>query len=301
MTSGAGLSYERASYQLQFGQLKTGIAYSNLIYALGQEFESLQANGSAGIESIYASYPIDRSRNNNLNLQLAYDAKTFQDRVNSTSSVADKKAGVLMSSINGDHRDSIGRGGLSSYSITWVTGKIDIQTPDMLTLDRATVQSNGGYNKYGINAMRLQSMTDSTSLFTLINGQSASKNLDVSEKMELGGMNAVRAYPEGEAYADQGYVLNIEIRTQVSKFSEQLTGQIQLIGFVDTGTVEINKNPWVVAQNNRTLSGAGLGVNWISTNNFVLKTYYAHKLGAETATSAPDTSGRLWIQGVKYF
>ena len=301
MTSGHGLSYARASYQLQIDRLKTGIAYSDLIYALGQDFESLQANGSAEIESIYASYPLDRSRNNNLNVQLDYDAKTFQDKVNTTSSVTDKKAGVLMSSINGDHRDNFGGGGLSSYSITWAAGKIDLQTPAMLSLDAATAQSNGGYNKIGINAMRLQSLTDSTSLFTLINTQFTSKNLDVSEKMELGGMNAVRAYPEGEAYADQGYVLNMEIRTQLTKLSERITGLVQLICFVDTGTVEINKNPWLVAQNNRTLSGAGLGINWMNTNNFVLKTFYAHKLGDETATSAPDTSGRFWIQGVKYF
>jgi hypothetical protein len=33
----------------------------------------------------------------------------------------------------------------------------------------------------------------------------------------------------------------------------------------------------------------------------MLRTYYARKLGNEKATSAPDKSGRVWIQGVKYF
>jgi hemolysin activation/secretion protein len=149
--------------------------------------------------------------------------------------------------------------------------------------------------------MRLQNVTDFTSFFAQVNGQLASKNLHVSEKMELGGMYAVRAYPEGEAYADQGYILTFETRTLLPKFSELISGKMQLIGFVDTGTVKTNKNPWLDEQNGRTLSGAGVGLNWTGANNFVLKTFYAWKLGSETATSAPDKTGRFWVQGMKYF
>ena len=149
--------------------------------------------------------------------------------------------------------------------------------------------------------MRLQSVTESISLYASINGQFAFKNLDVSEKMELGGMYAVRAYPEGEAYADEGYVLTMEARMKLPKFFERLPGQMQLIGFVDTGSVTVNKNPWTDEPNSRTLSGAGIGINWMDYNNFSMRAYYAFKLGDEVATSAPDSSGRFWIQLVKYF
>jgi hemolysin activation/secretion protein len=301
LTSGAGLNYARASYQLQIGRAKAGIAYSSLEYALGQEFESLQANGTANIASVYGSYPLIRSRNNNLYFQIAYDEKTFQDKVNTTSTMTDKQAGVVMASLNGDHRDNIAGGGLNSFSLSWAAGNIDLQTPALQTIDAATVQSNGAYSKLGFNVMRLQSVTDLTSFYAQVNGQYASKNLDVSEKMELGGMYAVRAYPEGEAYADQGYILNLETRTLLPKLSEQVYGKMQLIGFVDSGTVKTNRNPWQTGQNSRTLSGAGIGLNWTGTNNFVLKTYYAWKLGNETAVSSPDKTGRFWIQGVKYF
>jgi hemolysin activation/secretion protein len=232
---------------------------------------------------------------------MSYDAKTFQDKVNSTFSVTDKQARVIMTSLNGDQRDTILGGGQSSYSLTWVAGKIELQNPAMQSLDAATVQTNGYYNKTGLSAMRLQSVTESTSLYALVNGQIASKNLDVSEKMELGGMYAVRAYPEGETYADQGYVINLEARAQLPKLFELLSGQMQLIGFLDSGTVTTNKNPWTLEQNSRTLSGTGVGLNWMRTNSFVLKTYYAHKLGDAAATSAPDKSGRFWVQAVKYF
>jgi hemolysin activation/secretion protein len=171
----------------------------------------------------------------------------------------------------------------------------------MQVIDAVTAQSNGHFNKLAFSAARLQSVTESISLFAAINGQLASKNLDVSEKMELGGMYGVRAYPEGEAYADQGYVMTLEARLQVPKFSESMPGQLQLIGFIDTGSVTLNKNPWAEGPYSRTLSGAGIGLNWSETNNFMVRAYYAFKLGDEAANSAPDASGRFWIQAIKYF
>ncbi len=300
LTSGSGLNYARGSYQLQFGKATAGLAYSWLGYELGKEFSSLQANGTAKIASVYGSYPLIRSRSTNLYAQLAYDHRTFQDKVDSTSTVTDRKGQALMATLRGDHRDSLG-GGLTAYSLTGTAGNIDIQTPAVRAFDAVTAQSSGHYTKLGFSAMRLQNVTDSVSLYAGINGQVASKNLDSSEKMELGGMNGVRAYPEGEAYADQGYLLTLEARMQLPRFSGQMPGQMQLIGFVDTGSVTLNKNPWTTGDNRRTLSGAGVGLNWSENNNFMVRAYYARKLGSGTATSAPDKSGRFWIQAVKYF
>ncbi len=150
----------------------------------------------------------------------------------------------MMSSLLGDFVDNFGGGGQNNYSLTWSAGNLDIQTATVKTLDAVTAQSNGEYNKLGFSAARLQRVTDYLSFYTAINGQLASKNLDISEKMELGGMGAVRAYPEGETFADQGYVINLETRMQFPKLSETLSGQTQLIGFIDSGTVTENKNPW---------------------------------------------------------
>lgn len=301
MTAGPGLNYGRASYQMQFGKAKVGVAYSYLEYKLGREFEPLLANGTAKVASVFGSYPLIRSRSNNLNAGLTYDDKTFQDKVDSTSTVTDKKVRVLMPSLYGDSRDSLGGGGMNVYSLTWYTGEVDIQTPAARAIDAQTAQTNGHYDKLGFSVMRLQRVTDTISFSAALSGQFASKNLDSSEKMGLGGMYGVRAYPEGEAYADEGYLLTMEIRKQLPKFSEQMLGQVQLIGFVDTGTVTPYKNPWVAGTNSRTLSGAGVGINWYDTNNFMVRAFYAFKLGNELATSSPDKSGRFWIQAVKYF
>ena len=301
LTSGVGLNYARASYQLQFGKATLGVAYSGLAYELGEEFSSLKATGTVRTTSLFGSYPLLRSRNRNLTAGLLLDDKVFQDKIGSPASVSDKKVQVLTASLRGDSRDFLGGGGLNTFALAVSAGNVDLQTPVVFAIDAATARSNGHFNKLTLSASRVQWLGEQFSLFASVNGQFASSNLDVSEKMELGGMYGVRAYPEGEAYADQGYVASLEARLQLPKYSESLPGQVQLIGFVEVGTVYTNRNPWSISDNRRTLSGAGVGLNWSDTNNFMVRTYYAVKLGDEVAQSAPDRSGRFWIQAVKYF
>lgn len=301
LTSGSGLHYGRAAYQTQLGVARAGVAYAHMTYRLGSDFESLRAHGSVDIASLYGSYPLIRSRSNNLAVQLNLDAKTFRDQADATSTLADRKAHAAMLSLNGDSRDGLGGGGVNTYALTWTTGSIDIESAGALVADAATARSNGHYDKLSLQATRLQSVTAATSLYAAVTAQLASKNLDTSEKMGLGGAYAVRAYPAGEAYGDQGYVLNLEARTWLPTLSAHLPGQLQLIGFIDTGSVQLNKNAFAAGQNRRTLSGAGIGLNWVGNNNFVVKAYLARKLGNAAATSAPDANTRFWLQAVKYF
>lgn len=300
MTSSAGLSYVRPSYQVQIGKAKVGVAYSSMQYSLGGDFSSLQANGTATIDSIYGSYPLIRTRSSNLHAQLGFDSKAFQDKVDSTATVTEKKAQVWMASLNGDYRDSWGGGGMNNYSLTWTSGSIDIQSPAVLMVDLATARSNGRYGKLLYDFSRLQGVTETFSINAELNGQLATKNLDTSEKMPLGGGNAVRAYPEGEAYADEGYVLNIEARKALPTLAGRLPGRMQLTGFIDTGSATLNKNSWATGQNSKTLSGTGIGLNWVD-DDFAVKAYVARKLGCVVATSAPDSMTRFGIQGIKYF
>jgi hemolysin activation/secretion protein len=301
LTSGEGLKYARASYQLQAGVAQLGVAYSFLDYSLGKEFEPLGAHGTARIASVWGRYPVVRSRDDNLYLQLALDDRRFSDHVDSVPSLTERNSRVLMASVFGDHRDGFGGGGVDSYALTWSTGQLDIETPAARALDAATARSNGHYDKLSFAAMRLQRLGGSRfSVYAGVLGQVASKNLDVSEKMSLGGMSGVRAYPEGEAYADEGVLLTLEGRMDLPPL-EAVPGRLQLVAFVDSGHVRINRNPWAPGDNGRTLSGAGVGVNWADPGNFLVRAYYAHRIGGGHAISAPDRSGRFWVQLVKYF
>jgi hemolysin activation/secretion protein len=300
-TSTDGLNYVRAAYQGQTGLAKIGAAFTKMDYRLGKEFAVLDAHGTANIASLYGSYPLLRSRNNSLYAQLNYDAKKFQDKTDATQSVTDKDARIWLLNLNGDLRDDLAGGAVNNYSLSWTSGTIDIRSPQTKLIDQLTAGSNGHFNKVGLSAARLQALGGgNTSLFGSVSGQWASDNLDVSEKMGLGGVGGVRAYPGGEAYGDQGYVINLELRQAMPAW-DALPGQLQLVGFVDGGTVTLNHRAWSEGPNHKTLRGTGVGMTWNGSNGLAVKLYYAHKLGSVKASSAPDAAGRFWLQAVKYF
>jgi hemolysin activation/secretion protein len=301
LTSFDGLYYGRASYQTLVGKATVGIAYSHIYYELGREFKSLDASGNGDVASVYASYPLIRSRSSNLYALVGADAKWFEDKLGSLDTVSHRRTQVVNVGLSGDERDSFGSGGSSAYSVSLAYGNLDIRDAADRAADAASARANGGYGKVQFNLSRLQTITGPLSVYGWVRGQVAFNNLDISEKMELGGAYAVRAYPEGEAYGDQGYVATAEARLLLPRFAQAVPGQFQLFGFIDAGAVSYAKHPWFEGPNRARRSAYGGGIDWAVAGNFNIKGTYARKLGDEVATSAPDRSGRFWFQITKLF
>ena len=278
-----------------------GVAYTAFEYKLGRQFTVLNARGSEQIASVYGSYPLIRSYDDNLNALLGFDYRSFHDTIGATSTITDKQAWVMMPGLSGNYHDMFGAGGWTSYALIGSIGTLDIQSPLALAIDAATARTNGTYEKLYFSVSRLQKLIGPLSLYGSVRSQIASKNLDVSEKMELGGAYGVRAYPEGESYGDEGYMATLEARLLLPRWIEALPGELQAIAFVDTGTVTLNKSPWYTGSNSETRNGAGVGLIWAATNNFTASATYAWELGNRPATSVPDSFGGFWIQIVKYF
>ena len=300
LVSTSGLSYGRAAYQAPVGKATLGVAYSHIDYDLGREFKSLDADGSADIVGVFGSYPLIRSRNANLYALVGADAKWFEDRFGAAGLVSRRRAKVLTFGLAGDNHDGIGGGGWNAYSVGASIGDLDIRTPADFALDQLTARSHGSFGKLQASVARLQTISGPLSLYGAVRGQLASKNLDSSEKMELGGAYAVRAYPEGEAYGDEGYLATLEAR-YLFPAATPLPGQLQAIAFVDAGAVRYAKNPWFTGSNSAHRSGYGAGLIWSAPNDFIVKASYARKLGSQDATSGPDRDGRFWFQVAKLF
>ncbi len=298
-TSG-GLDYGRVFYQAQVEDATVGAAYTVFDYRLGRQFTSLHASGSEQIASLYGSYPLIRSYNDNLYALVDFDARTFQDKIGATFSTTDKQAYVVIAGLSGDSHDDFGGGGWNVYSLSGTFGDLDIQSPLARAADAATARTNGTYAKFSYAVSRVQHVAGPFSLYGAVRGQFAANNLDISEKMELGGEYGVRAYPEGEAYGDQGYIATLEARLLLPRWQGYLPGDMQLIGFVDTGSVTFYKSPFLQGKNDASRSGVGVGFVWADPNNFNVTVTYAHELG-DRATSAPDRFGRFGVQLVKYF
>lgn len=285
LTAGTGLSFGRVAYQIPAGSdgLRLGAAYFDTRYKLGREFALLEAEGSANSTSVFAAYPFIRSLDSNLSGTLAYENKQLNDRINSTNTSTDKKLGVTSLGLAGSLQDGLGGGAVNSFELNLVLGKLDIKSSSALAIDAASSQTNGRYTRIGYGLSRLQRITGSTQLFLSLNGQSASKNLDSSEKFSLGGINGIRAYPAGETSGDEGYKSTVELRHSYGQ-------NWQATAFYDFGSVRLNKNPFGAASpNSRSLGGVGFGVN-AAFDKLQVKAALAWRTRGGLPTSIPESA-----------
>jgi hemolysin activation/secretion protein len=299
--STGGLGYGRAAYQLPIGDATVGIAFTHLRYELGREFAGLDAGGTADIFSLFASYPLLRSRAANIYATAALDARNLEDRIGLVSAQSDKTARAATIGLQGDSQDRLGGGGWNAFSIGWTIGRLHIEDPLERAADALAGRTEGGYSRLQLSVARLQTLSRRLAFYGAVRGQVAFANLDSSERMELGGAHGVRAFPEGEAYGDQGYIATAEARLTLSEAGEMLPGQLQAIAFVETGEVDFVRDPWFAGPNHARRSGAGAGLVWFAPEDLVLRATYAHVLGDQLTTSGPHRSGRFWLPVSKLF
>jgi hemolysin activation/secretion protein len=314
MTSGSGMNYGRLAYSLPVGNLgtKVGLSYTRMNYELGESFASLLASGSSNVTSLFAVHPIMRSRNTNLYVTGSLDHKRMADEQLAVNVTDAKTVNVLVLGLAGDLRDGVGGGGINTGSLTLTAGDLDLSgnANSNAFSDASTAQTKGGYSKFNFSLARLQRVDDSWSVYASLSGQGASKNLDTSEKFILGGLG-VRAYPMGEAAADSGLLLNLEARYDIPNFEY---GNLQLVGFIDTGSVRLHRSPWTgwsigsVVPNTYSLSGMGVGVNLYRGSDFAIRSSLAWKLGSNPGADAlgrdvdgSDKGVRFWLQASKQF
>ncbi|WP_250474806.1 ShlB/FhaC/HecB family hemolysin secretion/activation protein [Caballeronia sp. GAFFF1] len=134
-------------------------------------------------------------------------------------------------------------------------------------------QRAGNYAKLSSTAFGTYALSKSGNLFVSgrFTGQLASRNLDASEKLSLGGPDAVRAYRADEGSADEGFVANVGLYQRIPVATGH---QIQLGLFNDFAYGRVNHSPWDRWENtypgvdgvtnNRVLAGYGVSVDWLT-------------------------------------
>lgn len=288
MGTDEAMSFGNASYQLPVGPWGTraGAGYTDLRYELGREFSSSKADGDVKVVNAFALHPVVRSRNFSLYGHLGYDNKQLSDRTITTKTK--RSIDVWTLSLNGNSRDGLLGGGITSYAASYLVGHLNKEEDD-------TAKSSDGYGKWALNLLRLQQVADKTSLYLSYTGQFANQSLDSSEKFILGGAYGVRAYPQGEGIGDEGYLFTSELRRDLPV--SVLPGLWQAVTFIDHGYVKSK----LAGEDDRALTGAGIGLNVGKPDNWMAKANLAWKLGSEKADPNADRSPQVWAQAIKYF
>jgi hemolysin activation/secretion protein len=300
LSSGRGLNYGRIAYESLLGAEGTqlGGSFSTLHYILGGPLGSLDAHGTAQLESLWAKHWLVRTRNFNLHGQVQYDRLQLRDHIDTSAIRTDRHVESWTASLAGDARDPILSGGTTIWRVDMSTGRVDFDDLAAQSADAATAGTQGGFSKLDVNVCRLQNLDPRDGLYLAFSGQWADGNLDTAEKMDVGGPYTVRAYDIGAVSGDIGYLGTAELRHELGS---SLRGQLQAVAFIDSAQVTINKTAWSPGANTATLSGAGLGLNWAGANFWSAKICVAARIGATPVLVANPGSARAWLEVSRAF
>lgn len=300
LSSGRGMNYGRVTYEsLLNGQgTRMGGSYSALRYILGDPIASLNAHGTAQVESLWAKHPLVRSRDANIYGQIQFDRLQLRDHIDASAIKNDRSLRNWTAILAGDGRDALLAGAASAWNLGWTAGQVGFGDGAAQLADAASAKTQGGFSKWNANLARLQGLSQNNTLYLALSGQWANDNLDPSQKMPAGGPYTVRAYDMGAVSGDSGYVGIAEFRHNLGSAWH---GQWQAVAFVDSEHVTVNKTVWVAGANSARLSGAGVGLNWAGPNQWSARAYIATPVGSIPVLVADTASTRAWVEIGKGF
>jgi hemolysin activation/secretion protein len=299
-----GSTYARVGVTMPLGYngLRVGVNASRMNYALVvPDFALLDMHGTATTTGLEASYPLVRSRTRNLSLQGNLDRKEF-DNYASQASTSRYHVDVASVALNGNTYDSLWGGGANSASLALVSGHVDLSGSANQSADALSTQTAGRFNKLKLTLGRNQSVTQNVSLYGQVVIQRADRNLDSSEKLNLGGSSGVRAYPGAEGGGADGETLSVEARWRLPQ-------AFILSAFYDWGQISaVNHNNTapsgnaLTALNAYVLHGYGLSLSWAAPFGAQIKGTLARRLGSNPNLTATELDqdgslelNRFWL------
>ncbi|HQR85711.1 MAG TPA: ShlB/FhaC/HecB family hemolysin secretion/activation protein [Limnohabitans sp.] len=297
-----GSDYARLAYSIPVGVdgWRMGMNISALKYevVVGEE-GILGAVGHSLTKGMEWLYPLIRRDDVSATVSLTADIKNFKNTSAQSQLISDYDTKVVAAQVSGFMRDINPGGGTGTYSVQLSHGNVNLQGSPSLQTDQTGVKTAGAFNKLRVAGTWLQPITTETSAFISYTGQVADKNLDSSEKMQLGGMNGVRAYPTGEGSGVDGQLIQLELR-------HNLGSGINLAGFYDWGQIWLQHDPNYPGgpQHNRnTYRGFGASVAYTNDDGVNFRASWARRQGhnpnpTQTGTDQDGTRdrNRYWLQ-----
>lgn len=195
-STGSDFKYARAGYVIPVGSSGTrlGVSYAGLRYHLGEEFEALDAHGTAKVGEVVLTHPLLRTRRTSLQLRLSYEDKRYINSANGVD-ISDKVVRTLPLGLVFSAQDNWLGGGYSSASFDVTPGHLDLSgNAAFEAADALAERSAGRFLRTNYQLSRQQRLAGPFSLLASVSGQFSSANLESGEKISLGGPGRVRAY-----------------------------------------------------------------------------------------------------------
>ena len=306
--------FSQFDYEVPVGQsgLKAFALASRLEFEIGKELKTNPVSlGNADTYEVGLKYPIQRTNNQSVFLKTSFEKKEIY---NETTGVLTNDKNVEKAKIEFDFegRNIFQNDSISGISVSGIFGELDLSKVNSdYTNDQSSTgaKTHGDFSKALFDIYHIHRFTDKINFKYYGSLQYASKNLDSSEKMSLGGISGVRAYPSGEASGDEGYKFSFEVQYDLSRPDMDF----DLIGtlFYDYGKIRQYKdssNITLTTPNEYNLSGWGVSFDLIANERVKLNLGWAQAIGDNDGQSSSGNnsdgrggSSRAWFQVVFRF
>ncbi|ATB68951.1 Heme/hemopexin transporter protein HuxB [Sulfurospirillum diekertiae] len=281
------------NFPLMANGLRGELTASRTTYSLAEEYAALDALGHSTTLEASLIYPLIKTRLETLDVTLGYAHKNMKDEVRSTGTVTPKESDAANLTFAYMRNCLLfGLNSTANASITLTKGNLSFHDADALIQDLTGAQTNGDYTKVSGSLEKSIQLNPEYALTTSLRFQKAlnSKNLDGSEDFSLGGAYGVRAFPDGEHSAENGYLLGAELFYTLPRV-EGINHKVSL--FADTGYAKMENA--ISGSEGRQLSDIGLGYQ-ASFKQFFTKAQIARVIGGEKVESESEHSTKLLLQ-----
>ncbi|WP_428024616.1 ShlB/FhaC/HecB family hemolysin secretion/activation protein [Arcobacter sp.] len=296
VSNGANLTNGRVAYSapLMSNGLRGELSYTQTNYSLVKEYKALDAKGDSKTIEAKFTYPIIRTRVENLYTNFSLLSKDMKDEVSSTSDITKKDTKSLK--IGFDYEKNylaFNKNTNSKISFNYTYGRLNFDDSAKEVSDKNGANTQGNYSKINLDLEHNTALTKEFTLESSLKMQYvlANKNLDGSEDFSIGGAYGVKVYPDGELSAENGYLFSTELKYKLPTWNA-LNSSLGV--FYDRGKAFMANN--TVGFESKSLQDIGIGY-YGSYKDFFGQVQVAWTANSDAVSSEPTSNSRILFQG----
>ncbi|OYV25768.1 MAG: hypothetical protein B7X08_04305 [Acidocella sp. 20-63-7] len=273
--------------------LRLGVYGSYTDYHLGGSFADLRQRGHANQLGADLTYPLILQPGRALNLRVDMLQNWLGQKTLSVGSAANQSITLERVTLSGVESDRWR--GITTASLAITQGNLAIGNAQAKATDALGPKANGNFETALLQVMRTQSIPYGFTLTPSLTAQIASKNLDSSQQLYLGGPYGVMSYPVGEGGGDAGYLADVRL-SHALPLPPRIPGQFQASLLAQTGAVWVNHNVYAgyTGANRITEMGVGAELNY-NLKNWHGQIAYIHQAGPTNPAGISTHGGQIWF------
>ena len=268
---------------------RLGLNVSNMRYALGHDFEILEAHGSARTTGIFMQQPLITGRHFRLEARLQYEDRQLRDDIDMFSQRHAKRIRLGTASLSANGEDSLFGGAAAPPTFPTAMVPCAWKPKPSASATRAE-RSAGGFGKLNLTLLRLQHLYGPFTLYGRSAPSARPRTSTVPNSSAWAAPTACAPTPTAPAAATRAGRPRSNCATCPWPACNSR--------LADAGRVQLSQRPWTDERNQRRLSAAGLSIT--QARRIRSWPQWPGPSSAKTNRTAPSRN-RAWLRATRYF